>query len=201
LRHLNRFEDSFVETHFQRMSVDEFMAMEDDGSGVRYEYIDGELCALEGVSIPHAELTSNLAKLAFKAAGDRCRIFMSGTVIRCEAINCFFLPDLIGVCESYDSKDRRSIAPCFVIEVLSPSTALKDRHVKRLGYLSLPSLDDYVIVDQSRMHVEVFHRERGPLQSEVLTSPDQTLEISCIALRVPLRAIYQWVSLPEAAVA
>jgi Uma2 family endonuclease len=43
--------------------------------------------------------------------------------------------------------------------VLSPSTAAIDRREKRMSYEQLPSLREYVIVDQDRMRVDV-HRSR-----------------------------------------
>ena len=50
-------------------------------------------------------------------------------------------------------------SPKLVVEVLSPSTEARDRMEKRLAYPSLASLEEYVLVAQDRVHVEVYRRQ------------------------------------------
>ena len=49
-----------------------------------------------------------------------------------------------------------------IIEVLSPSTATIDRTEKRLNYQRLESLQDYVLIAQDEVNIEVYsHSAQG----------------------------------------
>lgn len=179
----------------QRMSVADYLAFE-ERSQARHEYVDGEIYAMSGASRRHHLLMGNLFWHARKAAAGHCQIFTSGMMLRVETRNSFYYPDVYGCCDPVDDGDRYTISPCFIVEVLSPSTASIDRREKRLAYLTLPSLDEYVIVDQDQMRVEVYRGARGPWAAQRLTEPEDVLEITCIGLKLALRDIYVDVKLP-----
>jgi Uma2 family endonuclease len=178
----------------QRMSVADYLAME-ERSRVRHEYVDGEVYAMSGASRRHNLIVVNLVSQACKARR-ACQVFTSAMKVRVEARNSFYYPDVMASCDPDDQLDQYLTTPCFIIEVLSPSTASIDKREKRLAYLTLKSLDEYVIVDQDRMRVDVYRGERGPWASQVLDNPEDVLELTCIELRVPLWEIYYGVKLP-----
>jgi Uma2 family endonuclease len=113
--------------------------------------------------------------------------------VRVIAGNCFFYPDLVGSCDSTDDDERYVEHPCFVIEVLSPSTASMDRTEKRDAYLTLESLDEYVIVEQSQMRISVYRRLCRPWVAEVLDAPNDVLKLTCIRVGMALADIYEGV--------
>ena len=179
----------------QRMSVADYLDLE-ERSEVRHEYVDGEVYAMSGASRRHQLLVGTLYRHAFQKAAGRCEIFLSGMQARIEARNCFYYPDVFGTCDPEDGHDSYIASPCFNIEVLSPSTASTDRREKRSAYMSLKSVDEYIIVSQSRMRIDVYRRDDSPWASQVLQFPGDELEISCIGLRVSLLDIYHGVRLP-----
>ena len=75
------------------------------------------------------------------------------------------------------------------IEILSPSTARRDLKWKRDAYGSLPSLDHYVIIDQSRVSVRAFDRATG-WQERRLTDLAAGLEIPTLGIRLGLADLY-----------
>jgi Uma2 family endonuclease len=117
--------------------------------------------------------------------------------LKVAARNSYYYPDVMGSCESRDGADDHVICPCFVIEVLSDSTSGIDRREKRLAYLTLESLDEYVIVDQYRMHVSVYRGARGPWASQVLDAPDDVLKLTCVSVGIALKDIYEGVDFPK----
>jgi len=179
----------------QRMSVQEYLAME-ERDGTRCEYVDGEVFAMSGPSRRHQLIAGNLHRITANAARNRCQVFFAGMMVRVEAHNSLYLPDVFGCCDPDDSEERYVSSPCFIIEVLSPSTAHVDRREKRLAYSSLKSLDEYVLVSQQRMHVSVYRSDSGSWASQVLELPADMLELKCIELRVSLADIYEGVPLP-----
>jgi Uma2 family endonuclease len=62
------------------------------------------------------------------------------------------------------SKDEFSIRdPKVIVEVLSPSTQRFDRGDKRLAYLQIPTLTDYVLISQDSHDVKI-NKTTGTLQ-------------------------------------
>ncbi len=79
--------------------------------------------------------------------------------VRIEACNCYYYPDVMVTC---DDRDRSSSMvkhyPCLIVEVLSDSTEAFDRGDKFADYRQLESLQEYVLISQNRLQVEVFRR-------------------------------------------
>jgi Uma2 family endonuclease len=75
-----------------------------------------------------------------------------------------------------------------LIEVASPSTERIDRGEKLNNYRQIPSLIEYVIVEQDRRQAQVYHRRNG-WACEV-TGPDQPLVLECLGLTLSMSDIY-----------
>jgi Uma2 family endonuclease len=81
--------------------------------------------------------------------------------------------------------------PCVIVEVLSKSTASRDRGWKLQNYCKIPSLIDYVLVSQDRPFVEHFvRRPEGNWMFEFMEGLDFSLKLAAIELTIPLREIY-----------
>lgn len=71
------------------------------------------------------------------------------------------------------------VNPCFIAEVLSKSTQNYDRSEKFIAYRSIPTFQEYLLIDQYRIHVE-HHVKTAPHQwlfSEY-DDPNATLPLS-----------------------
>ena len=66
----------------------------------------------------------------------------------------FYYPDVMAVCDENDMDDYIKERPCLIVEVLSRSTANTDRREKVDAYLSLPSLQSYILVDSQMKRIE-----------------------------------------------
>ena len=67
----------------------------------------------------------------------------------------FFYPDIVVACEK-EKNDYYRNSPLIIVEVLSSSTRKKDHTLKRLSYQNLPSLQEYVLVEQDIVGIEVY---------------------------------------------
>lgn len=186
-----------MQQRYQRTSPAQYLACEAQSS-TKHEYVDGEIYAMAGASRRHNLLVTNLIRRTGNAAArhDGCQVFGSDMKVRVAARNSFYYPDVSGCCDPDDREELYVSRPCFIVEVLSPSTAAIDRREKRASYATLPSLREYVIVDQDRMRVDVYAGVGVPWSSQVLTGPDDIIEISCISLRLTLEEIYARVEMP-----
>jgi hypothetical protein len=80
--------------------------------------------------------------------------------------------------------------------VLSRSTASIDRREKRAAYTSLPSLQEYVLVYQDRMRVDLFQRNGARWDLTILHQPENVVPMTCLRARMTLEEIYRNVTVP-----
>lgn len=107
----------------------------------------------------------------------------------------FVYPDLLVFCGKLQFNDGMTdtIAnPKVIIEVLSPSTAAYDYTTKFAWYRKLPSLEEYVLVEQSGYRIDVFRRGDGG--QWILTSfegPDAVVRFESLGVGVPMADVYK----------
>jgi Uma2 family endonuclease len=79
-----------------------------------------------------------------------------------------------------------------VVEVISPSTAVRDETRKRWGYLSLPKLAHYVLIEPTEPFCEVVAREPdGTYRGRKLAHGDDLLELPAIGFSCRLGELYR----------
>ncbi len=127
---------------------------------VRHEYVDGEVHAMVGASRNHQRLIGNFhAGLNQYLADKPCEPFANE--LKVKADHCFFYPDLVVVCDDQQGDDYYTEKPTIIIEVLSKTTRRLDKTVKLAAYKTLPSLQEYVLIEQDHVEIEVFRREQN----------------------------------------
>jgi len=161
-------------------------------SEIRHEYIGGRVYAMSGGSEAHNVLSGNLyAALRSHFKGKPCMVFMADMKIRLKIAedDIFYYPDLLVTCDPSDDAPYYKTKPRVIIEVLSPSTERVDRREKFLSYQHLPSLEEYVLVDQEKMLVTVF-RKANAWQSEHLTS-EGSLQLASVGFEQSIPSVYE----------
>jgi Uma2 family endonuclease len=171
-----------------RISVEEYLKGELLAE-VKHEYIDGSVYAMAGASRNHDRISKTVArKLAEHLDNLPCDVF--GQAIKVYVSESkFFYPDVMVVCEDDKGDTYFTDKPILIIEVLSDSTQDKDRTVKRLAYQSLPSLQEYVLIAQDFVEVEVSRRSLG-WKSEHYFLGDEVF-FESLDLKVPVAEIYR----------
>ena len=175
-------------------TVDEYLAYEDP-TGMRYEYVDGELYAFAGAGWWHNEVSMNVAQHLRNAAGvSGCRVFRGDTRVRASEL-VYYLPDVVVTCDPSDRGQLFVNHPCVVVEVLSPSTEATDRREKLLAYRGIAALRSYLIVatDERRV-MHHWGGADGAWQREDIVATGR-LALPCPATELSLDDIYQDVEL------
>lgn len=175
-----------------KISAEDYLAGEET-SPVKHEYIAGEVFAMAGAGEAHVTVAGNLfALLRHHVRGGPCRAYISDMKVRVEQADAFYYPDVFVTCDPADGREglfKRN--PILVIEVLSESTAGFDRGAKFANYRRLESLREYVLIEPERVSVDVFRRDaNGSWVLHPLTE-DSELELTSIAFRCPLAAVYE----------
>ncbi len=174
------------------ITVDEYLDAEEE-SEVRHEYVYGEVFALAGVSMAHSIIGTNVVRLLGNAAvGSGCRLHSSDMKLRVEE-RLFYYPDAMVVCEA-PVDNYYETSPCVVVEVVSPSTARNDRLEKRFAYLSLPSLQLYLLVESRRRGVTGYYREAAGWQ-ERRFGLEEVIPVPCVGASLSFGELYDKTSL------
>jgi Uma2 family endonuclease len=131
-------------------------------SEFRHEFIDGEMIEMPGASRPHNIVTATLIRLIGNAVVDKpFEVYASQMRVR-TADDTGAYPDISVASDAPvlgDDYGDELLSPILIVEVLSDSTESFDRGAKFEHYQTLASLEEYVLVDPRRAHVDVFRRE------------------------------------------
>jgi Uma2 family endonuclease len=179
------------------LSVAEYLAGERDGA-VRHEYVGGQVYAMAGASARHNRIAgNNFSRLNDHLAGDQCEPFISDMKIRVTP-DLFYYPDVVVTCDPPGSDPYFRTAPRLIVEVLSPTTERTDRHEKLAAYRNCESVQEYALVAQEQMFIELHRRSADGWQTEFFTEPDDLCTFHSVGLTLSLREIYRNVSFDEA---
>lgn len=145
----------------KRYSPEEYLAFEVE-SAERHEYIDGVISPMTGDTPQHNELSINLAAfLKFALRGKAFRTFTTDQRLWVPAYNLFTYPDVMVTPKALELKPGRKdtlMNPILIAEVLSKSTKGYDRDEKFAAYRTIPTFQEYLLVDQYRPYVEQYAR-------------------------------------------
>jgi Uma2 family endonuclease len=182
-----------MHTHakFFNMTVEEYLKL-DLQSVIRYEYIDGQVYPMLGDSEKLRIITSNLLiKLRSHVGGSECRVCSSDVKLRIESLNIFYHPEISVTCDPQDRDKLFKTRPRLIIEVISPSTERLDRIEKQINYRQLKSLQEYVLVSESEIKVDVYRKynqENWVLQT---LSAGDILVLTSVDLQINVLEIYE----------
>lgn len=191
----------------RRFTVEEYLAYE-RASETRHEYLDGDIFEMAGESDAHGDICTNVIIALgpqLRVAG--CRIRTKDTKVRSgfapikRKKGLFSYPDIVVICDDPQYMDEHRdilLNPKIIFEVLSESTAAFDRVEKFARYRKwLPSLTDYILIEQSQPTVDHYRRldaEKWEFRS--LSGLDQILDLASVNCRLPFADIYYGIEFP-----
>ena len=70
----------------------------------------------------------------------------------------YFYPDVLVDCTNLPDSSVFTESPVIIVEVLSRSTRRMDETTKRVAYMQLDSLQEYVLIEQDFVKVDVLRR-------------------------------------------
>jgi Uma2 family endonuclease len=178
----------------QKMTTSEYLQWESTQE-IRYEYINGEIYAMTGRSIPHTKIYLNLYRMLYPHVNQRgCEVYVADVKVSANQNNRFFYPDLVVTCHREDLQSRDFLQfPTVIVEVLSPSTANYDRTKKLKYYRQISSLQEYILVDSEEIGIEVYRRGNSKVWTYYAYTEGEEIEIPSIEFRGSIALIYDGV--------
>jgi Uma2 family endonuclease len=184
-----------------RMDNDEFLRWAEGRPG-RYELVRGQVVEMmAGASQAHRMIVSRVSSAlaeqldddVWLASAADCAVEIGDGQIR--------YPDLVVERASAPNASLRANGPVFILEVLSPSSLTIDLGDKAAEYLSIPTIEDYVVLAQDGPKGWLFRKGAGPAP-KALTGREVVVELPSLGATLSFERIYRgfpdWVEPEEA---
>ena len=165
-------------------------------SPLRREYVDGFVYAQTGASLAHNLISFNLQRIFQNTVyGGPCRAYTADMKVRVKGTDRlrYYYPDFVVVCVPHRDLATVENNPCLLVEILSQSTRQTDVSFKARDYLSLPSLQGYLLIDSEGEGAELYRRLPGGGWTQE-TMQDR-LTLPCLDIELALRDICEYVEL------
>lgn len=172
------------------LSEEEYLKLEDE-SEERHEYVDGVLRLMAGTTEEHNEIVLNIATMLLPVARTKsCRVRAENVKLRLPvgSKRRYYYPDIAVLCGPRGDDKRIIENPCFVVEVLSSSTEKVDRTEKLETYQRIASLEQYVLIDQTKRKVEIYSRDEKGWRYQLLG--EGSFNVVCLDVIMTLDEVY-----------
>jgi len=106
-------------------------------------------------------------------------------------LRVYYYPDVLVSYEEAPEDAHFRNEPILIVEVISPSTEHIDRREKLLFYQQMPSLQEYVVVEQKKIAVEIHRRQpNGSWITYFFNHNDEEVEFQTVEMTMKLEEIY-----------
>jgi Uma2 family endonuclease len=183
---------------YNYISQEEYLEQE-RAATEKHEYYQGEIFAMSGASLKHNRVFSNLfIGIGNQLKGKGCQPYGSDLRIHVPKNTLYTYPDISIICGDpnlMDEKFDTATNPSVIIELLSKSTRNYDRIEKFSLYRDIDTLQEYILVDTEKTHVEKHIRHAD--NSWQLTDYrllENSFTIDTVQIILSLKDIYEGVS-------
>jgi len=177
-----------------RLTPQEYLRIEREAEW-KSEYVDGEMFAMAGASPRHTQIVGNLVRLlGNELLEGPCIVHPIDLRVATDPQRHYAYPDVVVVCdppEYVDTKLDTLTNPAFIAEVLSETTEKYDRGAKFERYRGVPTLSEYLLLAQDRVHVELYTRQPdGAWVLHEWNDPAAEIELASLGCRLKIAGIY-----------
>jgi Uma2 family endonuclease len=142
---------------FARVDKETFLRFASEHAEERYEYVRGRIVQqMTGGTRNHSLIVRRLAAAIERQIDSEGLLLLTDRGVDIESIIRY--PDIVVEPSDEPGNSLMTGRPAIIVEVLSPSTSSNDLDVKPAEYLSIASLDVYLIASQSEPALLLFER-------------------------------------------
>ena len=180
------------------LSINEWLALE-QSEDIRFEYHFGEVFAMAGGTINHTRIGRNALVLLdnhFAAQNKNCEAFQADLKVEVNPKGRYVYPDTVAICGDLEESEHVTGAvrnPILVIEVISESSGNYDQGPKFRHYSRIPSVREYLILDQDQAAATLYRRGGvGELFGRRdFVGMEAVLQLASVGLELPLSSFYR----------
>ena len=161
---------------------------------IKHEYLQGQMVAMAGASKAHVIITGNLSALLVNhLRGTGCIGYAADMKVRLPSLSLFYYSDLAVTCDDRDrvSSEAFILYPKLIVEVLSDSTEAFDRGDKFADYKAIAELEEYILIHQKQILVELFQRKSDNLWVPQIYRTGDTIKLASIDFSCAIATLYE----------
>lgn len=184
-------------------SPEEYLALE-EAADYKSEYINGQIIPVAGGTTNHNRIALNIsAALNFAFKQQDCEVFMGDVRLWIPKRRIYTYPDVMiiaGEPEYFNDRTDTITNPKVIVEVLSDSTEGYDREAKFQAYRTIPTFEEYVLIDQTQIYIEQFSKtafKRWSLRE--YDAEDQAISLNLVQFQISLADVYNKVKFEKLA--
>ena len=175
-------------------SPQEYLELEVN-SEIRHEYINGLIIHKTGGTPNHNQLALNFSgTLNYLLKRQPYQVFVTDQRLSIPSRKIHTYPDIMVVKTPLEYQEGRTdtlVNPVMIAEVLSKSTKGYDRDEKFAAYRTIPTLQEYILIDQYTMHIEqYFKTDNNQWIFSEFTDGNINLNLASISCQMTLSDIY-----------
>lgn len=146
---------------------------------MRHEFVAGNAYAMSGGTLDHQRVAGNFiyqcrnqlsGKTYFPTGSDfKLNVPLGG------GEEAFYYPDAMIVCKPVPGDALYTDSPSVILEVLSPTTRRIDEAQKFRDYITIPSLQTYILAETDGAFLTVHRREGDGFRMEIIQGTDAVL--------------------------
>lgn len=183
-----------VQTQQHYYTPEEYLELEEKAE-VRNEYIDGEIKPMTGGTTNHNKIAGNFyKKFPDSIDGQNYDIYINDVKLWLPKYRIYTYPDVMVIKGEpiYEgSGTTKIINPSLIVEVLSNSTKNYDKGDKFKYYRSIPSFQEYILIDQYSFAVEQYAKQsQGQWLFKEYEGKDAILNLDSVKLEMSFKDIY-----------
>ncbi|MFN6477494.1 Uma2 family endonuclease [Nostoc sp. DedQUE07] len=173
---------------------EEYLELE-EAADYKSEYIDGQIIPMAGGTVNHNQIALNLStELNFAFKKQNYRVFMGDIRLWILQKRTYTYPDvmiLAGEPEFFNNRKDIILNPQIIVEVLSKSTKGYDREDKFQAYRTISTFQEYLLIDQTRIHVDRFSKT-GKKQWTLreYDEEDEAIALVTVPFEISLQDLY-----------
>jgi len=177
----------------------EYLTFEDDAD-TKHEYAAGQVIAMTGASWAHNVIGVNVSsQLHSQLIGKTCTVTANDLRLKVEAEVSYRYPDVMAVCgEPSFIKGRTDTItnPTLIVEILSKTTAFIDHNTKLDEYTQIPTLQAYLLIDQTQAKLIRYLRQGAQdWLYTAFTGLDAHVQLPFIGCELRLADVYENITL------
>ena len=192
---------TFTATKPKTYTAEEYLALEVE-SDIRHEFRNGEIVEMTGGTPDHNQISGALHALLWLALRKKpYSVFVTDQRLWLPQPDTYAYPDVMIIADPVELKPGRKdtvMNPLLIAETLSSSTASYDRGGKFSAYRTMESLQEYVLIDQYRPHVE--HYVKQSKNQWLLTeyaSREDSFALPSVEVEIALTDLYEAIAFEE----
>ncbi len=173
---------------------EEYLELE-EAADYKSEYIDGQIIPMPGGTTNHNRIALNFsAELSVAFKRQSYEVFINDVRLWIPEKRIYTYPDVMviaGKVEYFSNRQDIILNPVVIIEILSKSTKGYDRQDKFELYRTIPSFQEYLLIDQTQIRVEQFcktDKKRWTLYE--YDQEDEAIALTSVPFQISLLDLY-----------